>query len=73
MQFVAGTHKQYNNLAYRCLQFVIENVSGLDLETYLQQNILGPLGMADTSFMTRVATPTESWTRFAWPRLSIAS
>jgi CubicO group peptidase (beta-lactamase class C family) len=30
---------------------LVEAVSGTDLEKYLQQNILGPLGMKDTSFI----------------------
>ena len=50
MAFIAGSHKQYNNLAYSYLRHVIQSVSGLDLETYLQRNLLGPLGMANTSF-----------------------
>src|ERR1700712_3179308 len=32
---------------------MVEVVSGLDLETYMQRNILGPLGMTDTSFIQR--------------------
>jgi CubicO group peptidase (beta-lactamase class C family) len=30
---------------------VVEAVSGMDLEKYLQQNVLGPLGMKDTTFI----------------------
>jgi methyl acetate hydrolase len=32
---------------------MVELVSGLDLETYFQQHILGPLGMVDTSYIQR--------------------
>lgn len=32
---------------------MVEVVSGLDLETYLQRHIFGPLGMVDTSFIER--------------------
>ncbi|MBI5260389.1 MAG: serine hydrolase [Bradyrhizobium sp.] len=32
---------------------LIEAVSGLDLETYLQKQVLGPLGMRDTSYIAR--------------------
>ena len=35
---------------------MVEVVSGLDLETYMQRNILGPLGMRDTSFL-----PQPQW------------
>jgi methyl acetate hydrolase len=34
---------------------MVEAVSGLDLETYLQQHILMPLGMRDTSYIARPA------------------
>jgi methyl acetate hydrolase len=30
---------------------LVEAVSGMDLEKYLQQNVLGPLGMKDTTFI----------------------
>jgi hypothetical protein len=32
---------------------MVEVASGLDLETYMQKHIFGPLGMADTSFIQR--------------------
>lgn len=32
---------------------LIETASGLDLETYLQKHVLGPLGMRDTSYVVR--------------------
>ncbi len=32
---------------------IVEIASGLTLEAYLQQNLLGPLGMRDTSFLLR--------------------
>lgn len=32
---------------------LIETVSGLDLESYLQKHVLGPLGMRDTSYIAR--------------------
>jgi CubicO group peptidase (beta-lactamase class C family) len=32
---------------------IVETVSGLDLEVYMQKHILGPLGMRDTSYIAR--------------------
>ena len=32
---------------------MVEVASGLDLETYMQRHIFGPLGMTDTSFIQR--------------------
>ncbi len=34
---------------------MVEVASGMDLEAYMQRHILGPLGMADTSFIQRPA------------------
>jgi methyl acetate hydrolase len=34
---------------------IVENVSGQKLDAYLQQNVLGPLGMKDTSFKLSAA------------------
>ena len=50
MQTPAGAYKLYNNLAFTALQEIIEKVSGQTLYDYLEQNIFGPLHMADTSF-----------------------
>ncbi|HLG82712.1 MAG TPA: serine hydrolase domain-containing protein [Bradyrhizobium sp.] len=38
---------------------MVEAASGLDLETYLQQHILQPLGMRDTSYVARPAWETR--------------
>lgn len=52
--FDPGTRWQYGqgiDLAGR----MIENVSGMSLEDYMQENILHPLGMTDTSFLVPAA------------------
>jgi CubicO group peptidase (beta-lactamase class C family) len=59
MQFRAGTHKLYNNLAFWAMQEVIENVSGQPLHAYLQDNIFGPLGAQDFSFHSHIADPAR--------------
>ena len=38
--------------AHNSVAAIIEQISGLDYETYLQQKIFGPLGMVDTTFLT---------------------
>jgi CubicO group peptidase (beta-lactamase class C family) len=43
----------------RVLGMVVEKLSGMTLEAYFQKNILGPLGMRDTSF----AVPVEKQSR----------
>jgi CubicO group peptidase (beta-lactamase class C family) len=57
MRFSPGSHKQYNNLNYSYLRHVIQEMSGCDLEAYLQQNLLGPLGMRSTTFEATVRMP----------------
>jgi CubicO group peptidase (beta-lactamase class C family) len=48
--FEPGTRWQYGYSADWTGK-VVEAVSGLNLEQYFQRNILGPLGMSDTSFI----------------------
>ena len=51
-QFRSGERWEYGiniDIAGR----MVEVVSGLDLETYMQRHIFGPLGMPDTSFIQR--------------------
>lgn len=43
-----GTTHQYFNTGYAVLAVVIEQVSGMPYEQYLQENILDPLGMIHT-------------------------
>ncbi|MBS32737.1 MAG: serine hydrolase [Acidimicrobiaceae bacterium] len=47
--FQPGTEWNYG-ISTDVLGRIVEVVSGLDLEKYFQQHILGPLGMTDTSF-----------------------
>jgi len=50
LQFVPGTTYQYSNTGYLMLGMVIEKVSGMSYETFLQKHIFGPLGMRDTGY-----------------------
>lgn len=60
LAFDPGTKWQYGPSTFWAGRLV-EAASGLDLEKYLQQNILGPLGMKDTSFVL----PKEKFGRLA--------
>ncbi len=46
--FAPDRRFQYNNTGYAVLAAIVESVSGLKFETYLQQNIFGPLKMSNT-------------------------
>src|SRR5262245_35479637 len=48
--FKPGTKFSYSNPAFIYLARVIEKVSGLPYQTYIQRNILTPLGMTHTYF-----------------------
>ena len=49
LAFDPGTDWAYSNPNYWICAQLIEKVSGQDLDTYLQQNILNPLGMDETT------------------------
>jgi CubicO group peptidase (beta-lactamase class C family) len=46
--YPASTYFQYSNLALTLLGEIVMKVSGLPFETYVQQQILDPLGLSDT-------------------------
>ena len=52
--FEPGQHFSYAD-AHNSVAAIIEQISGLDYGTYLQQKIFGPLGMVDTTFLTSTA------------------
>ena len=42
--FEPGTWQEYSNFGYLALSMVIEKVSGMDYETFMQENVLHPAG-----------------------------
>lgn len=46
--YPASTYFQYSNLALSLLGEIVAEVSGMPYETYVQQQILSPLGLSDT-------------------------
>ena len=49
----------YSNAGYSALALVVEQVSGMSLEKYLQRNITGPLGMRHTGYVFRSTLRSE--------------
>ncbi len=51
LKFQPGTTHQYSNYGFESLGRVIEVVSGVTYDKYVQERILGPLGMKDSFFV----------------------
>jgi CubicO group peptidase (beta-lactamase class C family) len=47
LNFAPGSAYNYSNIGYLVLGEIIETVSGLSYEAYVQANLLGPLGICD--------------------------
>src|SRR5262249_60961289 len=50
LQFEPGTKYQYSNAGINTAGRIIEVVSGMPYETFLDKRLFGPLGMKDTTF-----------------------
>jgi len=46
-----GTFYIYSNYAFALLALVVENVTGIDFESYAQDSVLAPLGMNEASWL----------------------
>ena len=47
LRFVPGTSQYYSNFGYLLLSMIIEKVSGVDYEKFMQDNVLFPAGCVD--------------------------
>ena len=66
LKFKPGTNRQYSNGGYIVLGAVIEQVSGTDYYSYVQENIFTPAGMKDTESFPKndpVANRAKGYTR----------
>jgi CubicO group peptidase (beta-lactamase class C family) len=50
LEFEPGSEFKYNNSGYYLLGMIIEKVSGMPYDAYLQQHIFEPLGMKNSGF-----------------------
>ena len=50
LEFSPGTSYRYSNSGYFLLGDIIERVSGVSYETFLQEHVFGPLAMADSGY-----------------------
>lgn len=57
--FKPGLKHEYSNINYSLLAMVIENISGMSYEQYLQEKIFTPLHMTETGNERLVNTPLD--------------
>lgn len=50
LAFPVGEQRQYSDLGFMLLGYIIERVSGSPLDAFLEQQLYAPLGLASTSF-----------------------
>lgn len=58
--FTPGEHYNYANLNFVLLGLIVENISGVSFDTYLNNNVLDPLGMTSTAPSTLPLTDTPN-------------
>ena len=51
LQFSPGAQTQYSNVGYDALGLIVEEVTGLPFEQYLQEEVLDPLGISPDDLM----------------------
>ncbi len=56
LQFEPGTQYLYSNIGFNICGHIIELVSGMSYETFMQKNIFLPLRMNDTTFVPTLST-----------------
>lgn len=66
--FAPGAGEEYCNGCYVVLGEIIARVSGMSYEDYIAQNILAPVGMANTGFYRAGALPANTARFYGTPR-----
>ena len=61
-----GTRFSYSNMGYALAGMVVESVTGERYERYLDENLLRPLGMHDSTFEFTTQVGTRADRRLAW-------
>jgi CubicO group peptidase (beta-lactamase class C family) len=55
LDFKPGTHFNYSNTGYMLLGWIVERVSGQTYREFIKQNLLDPIGMAESGYDSGVA------------------
>jgi CubicO group peptidase (beta-lactamase class C family) len=59
LQWGVGDARHYSDLGFMLLGFIVERVSGTRLDSFLEQNLYGPLGLKSTTFNPKAHGFTE--------------
>ncbi len=51
LEYNTGEKMKYSDFSFMALSFLVEEVVGMGIEDYLQQELYGPLGMVDTTYV----------------------
>ena len=55
--FAPGTSREYSNLGFEVLGLIVQEVSGVSFERYMQEEIFQPLKMGNSSFVANEIDP----------------
>lgn len=66
MNYEKGTKFQYNNTGYVVLAMIIERVTGLVFDEYLQKNIFDVCNMTGTGYFELDKLPAKCATNYVW-------
>jgi len=55
--FAPGTSREYSNLGFELLGLIVQEVSGVSFEQYMQEEIFQPLEMRESSFVANQIDP----------------
>jgi CubicO group peptidase (beta-lactamase class C family) len=61
-----GTAMEYSNLGFALLGRIVSNVSGMPYRSYVEQNLLGPLGMTSSGYVVTAAPPERRAIGYRW-------
>lgn len=68
-----GSRFSYSNMGYGLLGMIVESVTGERYESYLDRELLGPLGMHDSSFEFTTQEGDRADPRLAWGHIDDGS
>lgn len=66
MMYPKGTRFQYNNTGYVVLAMMIERVTGMPFDQYLQKNVFDVCGMTDTGYYELDKLPAKCAVNYLW-------